>query len=283
MNGAVADGEVCNGVGERPWTNTIPERRTLTNDSSTIVMGDIPAPNNMVSAIILSPAHGENLEPDQDFDIKLQVDNLAAGHFSNPQGTYFAAPQQLENGRILGHVHVTVQSLGDSLAAQRAPDPTTFAYFKGINDVGDGKGRLKATVTGGLPPGAYRVCTMVAATNHQPVLSPVSSRSLFNNRSDPLGLTCVSLLNAELKTTARNSQLARGMGTTEVRGETATVKVRLSRLISNRTLRLTRYSGSDGKNGFLEDIDAMIRRICESIGDGNSGRRRSLVSRRFIA
>lgn len=151
----------------------------------TVVMGDLPAPDRMVSAIILSPGPGDNLAPNQDFEIKLQVDNLVAGHFSNPEGTYLAAPQQLKNGRILGHVHITIQSLGDSLAAQRAPDPTKFVFFRGINDVGDGKGGLKATVTGGLPPGAYRLCTMVAATNHQPVLSPVSAGCPFNNGSNP--------------------------------------------------------------------------------------------------
>lgn len=189
MNGVVPDGEVCNGIGERcPRPNTRPKEITHAN-VCTVAMGDLPAPDKMVSAIILSPGPGEKLEPNQDFEVKLQVDNLVAGHFSNPENTYLAAPQQLENGRILGHVHITIQSLGDSLAAQRAPDATKFVFFKGINDVGDGKGGLKATVTGGLPPGAYRLCTMVAATNHQPVLSPVSADCPFNNRSNPKPLT----------------------------------------------------------------------------------------------
>ncbi|KAL1959824.1 hypothetical protein VTO42DRAFT_969 [Malbranchea cinnamomea] len=130
----------------------------------------------MVSTIILSPGPGEILEPESEFNIRIQVDNLVAGKFSNPDNAYYAAPQQLQNGRILGHVHVTVQSLGNDLAAQRPPDPTEFVFFKGINDVGDGNGGLSAKVSGGLPPGAYRVCTMVAATNHQPVIMPVAQR-----------------------------------------------------------------------------------------------------------
>lgn len=139
-----------------------------------VVMGDIPSPKNMISTIILSPSPGDNLEPGRDFDIEMQVHNLAAGHFSNAERNYLAAPQQLKDGLTRGHIHLTIQSLGDSLAAQRAPDPTSFVFFKGINDLGDGKGGFKAAVTGGLPPGAYRACTMVAASNHQPVLSPVS-------------------------------------------------------------------------------------------------------------
>ncbi|KAK3301690.1 uncharacterized protein B0T15DRAFT_544364 [Chaetomium strumarium] len=56
------------------------------------------------------------------------------------------------------------------------PDPARFAFFKGVDDAGDGKGGLRAEVTGGLPEGAYRVCTMVAARNHQPVAMPVAQR-----------------------------------------------------------------------------------------------------------
>lgn len=49
-------------------------------------------------------------------------------------------------------------------------------FFKGIDDAGDGKGLLKAVVDGGLKKGAYRVCTMIAARNHQPVMMPVAKR-----------------------------------------------------------------------------------------------------------
>lgn len=49
-----------------------------------------------------------------------------------------------------------------------------FVFFKGVNDQVDGKGGLSATVTGGLPEGMYRVCTMASGSNHQPVLMPVA-------------------------------------------------------------------------------------------------------------
>ena len=104
------------------------------------------------------------------------MNNLAAGSFTNPDATYYAAPQQLKGGNIVGHTHVTVQDLGGTLTPSAAPDATKFAFFKGINDAGNGQGLLSATVTGGLPAGSYRVCTLAAASNHQPVLMPVAQR-----------------------------------------------------------------------------------------------------------
>ena len=88
----------------------------------------------------------------------------------------YAAPQQVKNGKVVGHTHVTVQDLGRSLTPKRPLDPTRFVFFEGFNDLGDGKDRLSATVTGGLPAGNYRVCTMVSSSNHQPVLMPVALR-----------------------------------------------------------------------------------------------------------
>jgi transcription initiation factor TFIID subunit 15 len=138
-------------------------------------MGDIPAQANMVSAIVTFPGPGQDIAADQDFEITVQVDNLQAGTFTNPDTTYYTAPQQLNQaGQIIGHTHVTVQDLGGNINTQTPPDPVNFAFFKGINDAGDGNGGLAAAVTGGLPAGTYRVCTMTAASNHQPVIMPVS-------------------------------------------------------------------------------------------------------------
>lgn len=93
----------------------------------------------------------------------------------DPASTYYAAPQFLQGGKIVGHTHVTVQKL-ESLNPTSPPDPAVFEFFKGINDVGDGNGNLQATVANGLPAGFYRVCTMSSASNHQPVLMPVAQR-----------------------------------------------------------------------------------------------------------
>jgi hypothetical protein len=139
-------------------------------------MGDIPAKTSMVSSIILNPPTGGEIASGETFNITVQMSNLVAGSFTNADATYYAAPQTLENGQVVGHTHVTVQDLGATLNPTAALDATAFAFFKGINDPGNGQGLLTATVTGGLPPGNYRVCTLASASNHQPVLMPVAQR-----------------------------------------------------------------------------------------------------------
>ena len=140
-------------------------------------MGDIPAKTKMVSSIITFPLYGSaTIESDTTFNISVQMSNLVAGSFTNADATYYAAPQFLQGGAIVGHTHVTVQDMGSSLNPTTALDPTQFAFFKGINDAGNGQGLLQAVVTGGLPAGNYRVCTMASASNHQPVLMPVAQR-----------------------------------------------------------------------------------------------------------
>jgi hypothetical protein len=140
-------------------------------------MGDIPAKTAMVSSVIINPqTGGKAIQSDTTFNITVQMSNLVAGSFTNADATYYSAPQALQNGQVVGHTHVTVQDMGNSLNPTTALDPTQFAFFKGINDAGNGKGLLTATVTGGLPAGNYRVCTMASASNHQPVLMPVAQR-----------------------------------------------------------------------------------------------------------
>jgi hypothetical protein len=140
-------------------------------------MGKIPSTSNMVSAIIVSPKPAEDIKADTTFTLKVQLTGLTAGSFTNAQKTYYAAPQNLGgDGKIIGHTHFTVQDLGSSLEPSKAPDPVAFVFFKGVNDAGNGQGLLTADITGGLPAGNYRVCTMTSASNHQPVLMPVAQR-----------------------------------------------------------------------------------------------------------
>jgi hypothetical protein len=139
-------------------------------------MGDIPAKTNMVSSIITFPKIGTVIPSDTDFTITVQMSNIVAGSFTDADTTYYSAPQFLQNGNVVGHTHVTIQDLGQNLNPTVAPDATQFAFFKGINDVGNGKGLLSAAVTGGLPAGNYRLCTLASASNHQPVLMPVAQR-----------------------------------------------------------------------------------------------------------
>jgi hypothetical protein len=139
-------------------------------------MGDIPAKTSMVSSIITNPTTGGTVASDTTFNITVQMANIVAGQFTNADATYYAAPQALQGGQVVGHTHVTVQDLGKSLNPTTALDAKQFAFFKGIDDAGNGQGLLSATVTGGLPAGNYRVCTLAAAANHQPVLMPVAQR-----------------------------------------------------------------------------------------------------------
>jgi hypothetical protein len=139
-------------------------------------MGRIPATTNMISSIITYPQPGDRVKPNTTFNVTIQTSHLRAGFLVNPASSYYTAPQDLdENGDIIGHCHISIQKIG-SLRTTVVPDPTQFAYFKGVDDEGDGNGGLQAEVTGGLPAGVYRVCTMIAARNHQPVVMPVANR-----------------------------------------------------------------------------------------------------------
>ncbi|KAH7129599.1 hypothetical protein B0J13DRAFT_588468 [Dactylonectria estremocensis] len=141
-----------------------------------IPMGRIPAASNMISAMITNPKTGDALMSGTTFNIQVQTSHLRAGTFVNPTTNYYTAPQDLDgNGDIIGHCHVTIQDIG-SLQSTAPPDPSQFAFFKGIDDDGNGQGLLQAVVDGGLPAGVYRVCTMIAAANHQPVTMPVAQR-----------------------------------------------------------------------------------------------------------
>lgn len=163
--------------------------QTLTNGQqnvagscNSIPMGQIPSNETMISALILNPPHNAQIPANQAFDVTVQVQNLEAGAFTNPTTTYYAAPQELNgNGQVIGHCHITIQDLG-SFDGTTPPNPARFAFFKGIDDAGNGQGLLTIAVedvednTVGLQPGFYRVCTMISASNHQPVLMPVAQR-----------------------------------------------------------------------------------------------------------
>lgn len=142
-----------------------------------ITMGKIPSQDKMVSSIITFPQPGQDLSEDQDFTVSVQMANLAAGSFTNPDVTYYAAPQNLDDGgTIIGHTHVTIQDMGGTMTPDTPLDALKTAFFLGIDNAGNGDGLLKAPVTGGLAAGTYRVCTMASSSNHQPVLMPIAQR-----------------------------------------------------------------------------------------------------------
>jgi transcription initiation factor TFIID subunit 15 len=191
MNGKLGAGKPGHVISATDTANFINfcSGKKLTNGSQNhngscngIVMGEIPAKVNMVSTIITYPAPGEVLAPKTTFTVKINVRNFVPGSFTNPDTTYYSAPQMLKYGKVVGHVHIVIQKLGDdNWAATTAPDAMNFAFFKGINDAGDGNGNLQTEVGGGLDPGFYRVCTMASAANHQPALMPVAQRGALDD------------------------------------------------------------------------------------------------------
>lgn len=160
----------CSG---KTLTNGLQQKQGSCNG---IPMGDMPAQSSMVSTVITSPTADKPPSANQDFNVTVQIANMQLGTFTNPDSTYYAAPQQLSNGKVIGHTHITIQDMGNSANPQTPPDASQFAFFKGINDAGNGQGKLTTAVTGGLPAGNYRVCTMAGSSNHQPVLMPVAQR-----------------------------------------------------------------------------------------------------------
>jgi hypothetical protein len=194
-------------------------------------MGKIPSTSNMISAIVVSPKPAENIAASTTFTISVQMKGLTAGSFTNAAATYYSAPQDLaSNGQIIGHTHVTVQDLGSSLQPRTPPDPVQFAFFKGINDAGNGNGLLSATVTGGLPAGNYRVCSMTSSSNHQPVLMPVAQRGAQDDcQKFTVGGGGAASGNNNAKTganAAASTTKAAAKATTTAKNSKATKKVR---------------------------------------------------------
>ncbi|POS83030.1 hypothetical protein EPUL_005962, partial [Erysiphe pulchra] len=118
-----------------------------------IPMGEIPSKSNMVSSIITFPKTGETVKAGQSFDIKVKVANMETGFFADPQKSYYAAPQKLKNGKVIGHTHVTVQDMGNTMNPDTPLTADKFSFFKGIDAKADSSGLLSATVTDGLPVG----------------------------------------------------------------------------------------------------------------------------------
>ncbi|KAF8550311.1 hypothetical protein OG21DRAFT_1468882 [Imleria badia] len=163
------------------WCATLPKLpitngQQLQNGScNPAPMGAIPSTSNMPSAKFVTPVNLAVVPSNTTFQITLAVRNLATGYFVNPNTNYLAAPQQLDpvTGLIQGHAHVVIEAL-ESLNQTTPTNPTKFAFFVALNGKADAKGHLYANVTGGLPKGTYKMSTLLAAMNHQPVLLPIA-------------------------------------------------------------------------------------------------------------
>ncbi|THU87751.1 hypothetical protein K435DRAFT_842411 [Dendrothele bispora CBS 962.96] len=144
-------------------------------------IGAIPSVDNMPSSKFTSPANGDTIQANKAFTISMAIKNIETGNFVNADTNYFAAPQQLnKQGQIVGHSHVVVEELDGGLGSTNPTDPKNFVFFKGINGKAQ-NGLVTADVTSGLPAGAYRMCSINAAANHQPVIVPVAQHGALDD------------------------------------------------------------------------------------------------------
>lgn len=167
----------CLTVPNLPITNG---KQITTGSCNPAPIGVIPSVDKMPSSKFTNPKNGGTVAANKAFTISMAIKNLQTGNFVNAQENYFSAPQQLNNqGVILGHSHVVVEQL-TSLTQTTPTDPKKFAFFKGLNAAAQG-GILTADVTNGLPTGSYRLCSINAAANHQPVIAPVAQHGSLDD------------------------------------------------------------------------------------------------------
>jgi hypothetical protein len=80
-------------------------------------MGQGAAVSNVPATKFQEPTNLSTLKANQNFTIKMAVQNMGMGFFTNPDTTYFAAPVVVnQQGQYVGHTHVTVEKV-DSLAS----------------------------------------------------------------------------------------------------------------------------------------------------------------------
>ncbi|KAI1796476.1 hypothetical protein LXA43DRAFT_621416 [Ganoderma leucocontextum] len=144
-------------------------------------MGEIASFNNMPSSKFVNPKNNGKVAANQNFTIQMAVKNLETGSFVNANTNFFAAPQQVNaQGNIRGHSHVVVEKI-DAIDSTAPTDPTTFAFFKGLNAAADANGILSVVVPGGLPAGVYRLASINSAANHQPALVAVAQHGALDD------------------------------------------------------------------------------------------------------
>lgn len=72
----------------------------------------------------------------------------------------------------MGHAHVVIQEMS-SPTSTAILNPQQFAFFKALN-FQDVNGVTSLPIDGGLPAGAYRICTIMCESLDWAVVVPVS-------------------------------------------------------------------------------------------------------------
>ena len=145
-------------------------------------MGMIAPTTNMPSSKFVSPHNLGAVQVNTTFEIVMAIRHIQTGHFTNPDSTYYSAPQQLNSDNdIVGHTHVVIERLS-SITSTAPSDPSTFVFFAGINTAADGQGNLSVNVTGGLPAGIYKLSSINSSANHAPVLVAVAQHGSLDDQ-----------------------------------------------------------------------------------------------------
>jgi len=152
-----------------------------TGSCNPIPIGNIPSVNDMPSSKFQSPTNLDTIASDTTFSITLKTQGIQLGTFTNAAKTYFANPQTLNaQGQIIGHTHVVIESI-PALTTTAITNSQDFSFFKGVDDAADAQGNVVVPVAGGLPAGAYRMCTIVSSATHQPAIVPVAQHGTLDD------------------------------------------------------------------------------------------------------
>jgi hypothetical protein len=164
---------------DKPLTNG---QQIKTGSCNNAPMGVIAPSTNMPSSKFVTPQNLDAVQADTTFEIKMAIKHLDAGHFTNPDTTYYGAPQQLNDGNdIIGHTHFVIEQLS-SVTSTEPSDPSNFAFFAGVNTAADDQGNVAVTVTEGLPAGVYKLSSINTSGNHAPVLVAVAQHGSLDDQ-----------------------------------------------------------------------------------------------------
>ncbi|KAI0286630.1 hypothetical protein BGY98DRAFT_1092283 [Russula aff. rugulosa BPL654] len=149
---------------------------------NTAPMGVIAPSTNMPSAKFVNPSNLDIIKANTTFDIVMALRHLQAGEFTNPDSTYYSAPQQLNSANdVIGHTHFVIEELS-SLRSTTPSDPLKFTFFKGVNTAADSEGNVSVTVDGGLPAGVYKLSSINTSANHVPILVAVAQHGALDDQ-----------------------------------------------------------------------------------------------------
>lgn len=144
-------------------------------------MGAIPAQDKIPTSKFVAPINFAELCANTTFTISLAVNNLVSGWSADVFHNFYAAPQQLDadSGLIRGHAHFYIDPI-EAYNSTTPVDPLGFVFAGLASAVAVG-GKLSSNVTGGLPVGVYRLASVIAAENHQPVLAPLAAHASIDD------------------------------------------------------------------------------------------------------